>query len=88
MLHLNVLFLKALFMKYIMHMPDLLLLKNNQKSIRNSLKRDVFVKPPAEDGCNESLPRKLNVFTDLMMHPSLMWYDRVRKFILSCKGKV
>ena len=52
------------------------------------LKYDVFVKWRVEDGCNESFPWKLNKRIYGLNDASLMWYDQVKKFILSCKGKL
>ena len=52
------------------------------------LKRDVFVKAPLKAGCDESFLWKLIKCIYGPSDASLMWYDQVKRFILSCKGKV
>ena len=54
----------------------------------DNLSRDVYVNPPAEAQCDKSILWKLNKCIYGLSDASLQWYNSVKRFILSCGGKV
>ena len=54
----------------------------------NSLKREIFVKPPPEAQCDLSILWKLSKCVYGLTDASLMWYDRIIKFVTTCNSKV
>ena len=55
---------------------------------RDPLKREIFVKPPPEAQCDLSILWKLKKCVYGLTDASLMWYDRIIKFVTTCNGKV
>ena len=54
----------------------------------DSLKREIFVKPPPETQCDLSILWKLSKCVYRLTDASLMWYDRIIKFVTTCNSKV
>ena len=52
------------------------------------MSRDVYLNPPVEAQCDKSILWKLNKCIYGLSDASLQWYHLVKKFILSCGGKV
>ena len=54
----------------------------------NSLKREIFVKPPPEAQCDLSILWKHNKCVYRLTDASLMWYNRIIKFVTTYNSKV